>query len=276
MLWYHQEHVVRDEPDGEMNSVPASLPHWGILPILFHLGRVEVPAYGFFMLLAVAAGVICFALEARRQRESFERGLALVLAAYAGGILGAKLPIWFMHGREILASPTDFRLMLSGRTIVGGVLGGILAVVITRRVVKMPMPSGNLFAPGLALAIAIGRLGCFCAGCCYGIPTHLSWGVDFGDGLLRYPTQLIEAAFAAGLFVYLQRARSRLSAPGQLFTRFILAYFIFRFGIEFLRAEPRPYLGLTLAQVVSAGIVLYYTGRGWKRPVLVVEGEQHG
>ena len=254
----------------------APLHSWGIRPTLFHLGSVGIPAYAFFISLAVLAGLLCFALEARRQHEPFERGLTLMLAAYLGGTLGAKLPIWIMYGRQIIMALPDVRPLFAGRTIVGGLLGGVLAVIAARRFLHMPAPSGNLFAPGLALAIAIGRLGCFCAGCCYGIPTHLPWGVNFGDGLLRVPTQLCESAFAFGLFIYLLYARRRLTSPGQLFTHFMLAYFIFRFAIEFLREEARPYLGLTLAQVVSAAVILYYTCRPPRvTPLATVEGAHH-
>jgi len=253
----------------------AATHSWGIRPTLFTLGSVGVPAYAVFMGLAICAAVISFVLESRRQRAPFEHGLALALAAGIGGTLGAKLPIWLMHARALFGGSLSLPAILSGRTIVGGLLGGIAAVILTRRWLKLPLPSGNLFAAGLALAIAIGRLGCFCAGCCYGIPTHLPWGVDFGDGVLRFPTQLMESAFALLLFAYLLAMKTRLRAAGQLFTHFILAYFTFRFAIEFLRDEPRPYLRLTLAQVVSAGIVLYYLIRPpYKtRPI---EGAQHG
>jgi phosphatidylglycerol:prolipoprotein diacylglycerol transferase len=148
--------------------------------------------------------------------------------------------------------------VLSGRTVVGGLIGGTLAVVLARRLLGLRGRSGNLFAPALALAIAIGRLGCFCAGCCHGVPSALPWAVDFGDGVPRHPTQLYESLFALGLFFALRRAEGRAPAPGTLFRAFMLAYFSFRFLVEFLRTDVPFIAGLTLAQVASLGVLGYY------------------
>jgi prolipoprotein diacylglyceryltransferase len=120
-------------------------------------------------------------------------------------------------------------------------------------------------AAGTGLALAMGRIGCLLGGCCYGIPSRLPWSINLGDGVWRHPTQIYEALFALALFVYLQIAKRTVTAEGALFGRFMLAYFTFRFGIEFLRVEPRPYLGLTLAQVVSVGVIAYYLYTGRKR-----------
>jgi len=84
------------------------------------------------------------------------------------------------------------------------------------------------------------------------------WAVDFGDGAPRHPTQLYESAFALALFIFLLAARRKFSAPGRLFGIFMIAYFAFRFGVEFLRAGDVTALGLTAAQLVSLGVVAYY------------------
>ncbi|HEY3418783.1 MAG TPA: prolipoprotein diacylglyceryl transferase family protein [Armatimonadota bacterium] len=231
--------------------------HWGVLPVLFRVGGVAVPSYGVFMSLAVLTAALLYFWEARREGQPSTHGIILLLAALFGGGLGAKLAVWLFEGREILGALPDIRPLFSGRTIVGGLIGGVLTVELAKRVLGITTRTGHLFAPGLALAICIGRIGCFLGGCCYGVPTPFT-GVDFGDGIPRIPTQLIESAFALCLFVYLQTVKGRLKEPGRLFIHFMLAYFTFRFGIEFLRQEPRPYLGLTLAQVVSLAIIGYY------------------
>jgi len=229
--------------------------HWGVCPML-QLGGVAVPAYGAFMLLALIAGITVYALLARKTPVQGQQGLLLLLAAVIGGVLGAKIPVWVMNWRQILAALPDIGPLLSGRTVVGGLIGGVLSVIVARRWLGIAMPSGNLFAPAIALAIAVGRIGCFLAGCCYG--TAVPWGVDFGDGITRHPTQLYESAFALALFIFLLATRRIFSEPGRLFGIFMIAYFAFRFGVEFLRAGDVTSLGLTLAQIASLGVVAYY------------------
>lgn len=228
----------------------------GVCPY-FHIGALAIPAYGAFLLLALGVGVVTAYHSARRQGYASEQTLLLVFAAFFGGVLGAKIPVWVMYGADILRSHSLLALF-SGRTVIGGLIGGTLAVLLTRRSLGLTASSGNVFAPALALAIAVGRWGCFCGGCCYGKLTSLPIGVRLGDSLLHYPTQLLESAFAVGLFLYLLSAERRGPAPGALFRAFMLAYFTFRFFIEFLRTDTPILLGLTLAQVASVGVVAYY------------------
>jgi len=237
---------------------PAGHPaDWGFRPVLFEAGGVAVRSYEAFVLLGIAAAAFCFWLQSRKEHAMGDQAVYLVMAALVGGVLGAKLPVWVLHYREITGAGTAAAL-LSGRTIVGGLIGGTAAVALTRHRLGMRERSGNLFAPGLALGLGIGRIGCLLGGCCYGTATARPWGVDLGDGVMRHPTQAYEALFAFGLFAWLLAASRRNPAPGALFRAFMLAYFTFRFAVEFVRLEPRPYLGLTLAQVVSLGVIAYY------------------
>jgi phosphatidylglycerol:prolipoprotein diacylglycerol transferase len=105
--------------------------------------------------------------------------------------------------------------------------------------------TGDSFAVPVAASVAIGRLGCFSAGCCYGTETSLPWGVNFGDGLRRHPTQLYESAFhltAAFVLAWLQR---KGLLKGQLIKLYIIAYLLYRFATEFIRPEPALWLGLS-------------------------------
>ncbi|HOF87606.1 MAG TPA: prolipoprotein diacylglyceryl transferase, partial [Armatimonadota bacterium] len=131
--------------------------------------------------------------------------------------------------------------------------------LVVRRALRLALPSGNGFAPALALALAVGRWGCFFGGCCGGKVTAPSLGVRLGDGLPHYPTQIIESLFALGLFVYLKVAERRSPPPGSLWRTFMLAYFTFRFFIEFLRTDTPIAFGLTLAQLAALGVVAYYS-----------------
>ncbi|HEY3414259.1 MAG TPA: prolipoprotein diacylglyceryl transferase family protein [Armatimonadota bacterium] len=237
---------------------PDALPsNWGLRAVLFHAGGLAVPSYETFVLLAIVAGFIAYWLAARKQPELGDRSAYLIMAALVGGVFGAKAPVWVMHYCEVAAAHSPLA-WLSGRTIVGGLIGGTAAVALTRPWLGMRERSGNLFAVGMALALAVGRIGCLLRGCCYGVPTSLPWGLDLGDGIRRHPTQLYESLFAFGLFAWLVRASRRHPSPGAMFRTFMLAYFSFRFAVEFLRFEPRTVAGLTLAQIVSIGVVGYY------------------
>lgn len=235
--------------------------HWGVCPV-FHIGPVTVPSYEVFVTLAVIAALGVYLWTAERHAKFGKETYSLLLAALVGGALGAKLPIWVMHYRQITDALPNLTPFLSGRTIVGGLIGGVLAVEMVKKRRGIAGKTGDLFAPAIALGIGIGRIGCLLRGCCYGRPTILAWfGINLGDGVPRFPTQIIESIFGFLLFAYLLWLRKRLWEEGRLFAIFMLAYFTFRFGIEFLRQEPRGLLGLTLAQCVSLGVIGYYLPR---------------
>jgi phosphatidylglycerol---prolipoprotein diacylglyceryl transferase len=231
---------------------------WGIRPVLFTLGRLEVTSYAFFVALGVVVAIGLYAYNVRGKAVD-NNGLAIAVSALVGGIIGAKVPIWIANLPQLIAHPNAGDL-LSGRTIVGGIIGGVLAVWAVKRRLGIKQRLGNYLVPSLCLGIAIGRLGCFFTGCCYGKETGAGWGVDFGDHLLRHPTQLYEVAFALLLFAIAQATLARWE-PGLLFRAFMIAYFSWRFLIEFVRVDPVAGLGLTYYQIASAGIVLAYVAK---------------
>lgn len=231
---------------------------WGIRSVLFSINGVDIPAYGFFVGLALAVGGLVYWMEARKVHQNNEQGFYLATAGIFGGAIGAKILEWVINYRIIIDNFSDPRVFLYGRTIVGGLIGGTVAVMAVKKRLGIKLRLGNAFAPAIALGVAIGRIGCFLAGCCYGKPTNMGWGVDFGDGILRYPTQLFESVFMLVMFFWLkQRAKNRAIKPGQLFTELMLAYFSFRFLLEFIKDEPVTFLGLTIFQYISVIVVVY-------------------
>jgi phosphatidylglycerol---prolipoprotein diacylglyceryl transferase len=232
---------------------------WGIRPVLFTIGASSVSSYAAFVTLGLVAAVALYYVNTRG-RSVGSNGLYIAVAAAIGGILGAKLPIWIVNAREILTNPGSASLLLSGRTIVGGILGGYAAVYLTKRKLGITARLGNYLVPSLCIGIFFGRIGCYLAGCCYGTPTTLPWGVDFGDAIARNPTQLYEAIFVLMLFAYAQLTFDR-HPPGALFKRFMIAYFTWRFLIEFIRVNPTWIWGLSYYQVVALGVVLVYVIR---------------
>src|SRR5207248_768722 len=115
---------------------------------------------------------------------------SVIAAAAVGAALGSKLLFFVEDPRFALAHLHDPVFLMGGKTIIGGLMGGLFAVELIKRICGIHVRTGDLFAVPLCLGIAIGRLGCFFTGLSdntYGIPTALPWGVDFGDGIRRHP-----------------------------------------------------------------------------------------
>ena len=183
----------------------------------------------------------------------------LGIAGISGGIIGAKLPFLF----EDPAALQRFDFWLSdGRTVTWALAGGYLGVELTKLALGVRTKTGDSFAAPVAASIAVGRLGCLQGGCCYGLPTSLPWGMDFGDGLHRHPTQAYEAVFhglAACVLVWMGRTGVQ---PRQHFKLYLGSYCVYRFGTEWLRPEPSWLLGLTFYQVsvavIAAAMAAHY------------------
>ena len=107
-------------------------------------------------------------------------------------MIGAKLPFVLADWQGLLSGRAWFE---NGKTIVFGMVGGYFGVELAKALLGVRVKTGDSFAVPVAAAVAVGRLGCFAAGCCHGRSRALPWGVDFGDGLRRHPTQLYESAF---------------------------------------------------------------------------------
>lgn len=169
-----------------------------------------------------------------------EQRWTTIAAAAIGALFGSRcLGILEQAPRIHLT----WRLLLvpGGKTVVGGLLGGWLAVEIAKRLLRIQSRTGDLFAIPLCLGIAVGRIGCFLAGLAddtYGKPTSLPWGVDFGDGIPRHPTQLYEIMFLLLLAAFLSRRQARPHANGAIFRAFLAAYLAFRVAIDFLKPQP--------------------------------------
>ncbi len=173
----------------------------------------------------------------------------IIAAASIGALLGSRL-LGLLE--EIPVSQLSWRnvLLPGGKTIVGGLLGGWLAVEIAKRLKHIQSRTGDLFAIPLCIGIAIGRIGCFFAGLAddtFGTPTYLPWGVDFGDGVHRHPTQLYEILFLALLALALRRYDRHLHSEGATFRLFLAAYLSWRLVIDCIKPQPLHY-GLNLIQ----------------------------
>jgi phosphatidylglycerol:prolipoprotein diacylglycerol transferase len=174
--------------------------------------------------------------------------VALVLAAFVGGAVGAKLPFVLSHPDGWAAATT---WLGDGKTLTTCLACGYLAVELAKLALDIRVKTGDTFALPLALALAVGRWGCFFNGCCYGIATDLPWGVDFGDGVKRHPTQVYESLFHLTMAAVLWQTMRRGTFCFQRLKLYLIAYCAYRFVTEFIRPEPPGLLGLTFYQWTS-------------------------
>ena len=202
-------------------------------------------AYPAIMGAAIATGVVVSRRTQRPIGLTAGQRLALGLSAFCGGMLGAKLPFVLLDPPGLISGAAWFD---SGKTLVLGLVGGYFGVEAMKWALDIRVKTGDSFAAPVAAAVAVGRLACFNAPCCFGTETALPWGVDFGDGLRRHPTQLYECAFHAAFAVVLLALQSRGLFKGQLIKFYIIGYLIYRFCTEFIRPEPTLWLDLSVYQ----------------------------
>jgi prolipoprotein diacylglyceryltransferase len=217
-------------------------------------------------ILESAAYALGFWLYRRERRASGDflsssTRLTIVTAAIVGAAVGSKILSWLEDPAALFSHLHVLDYLASGRTIVGGLLGGTLAVEWIKSRTGVRRRTGDLFALPLTLAIATGRIGCFVAGLTdhtYGFETSLPWGVDFGDGIPRHPTQIYELLFMLLLAIWIKHLKSIPHREGDLFRTFLLCYLTFRFAVDFLKPDAR-FAGLTAIQWACAlGILTYW------------------
>ncbi len=174
---------------------------------------------------------------------------AVVAAAVAGAALGSKVLFWLEDPQLTWQNLHDPGYLMGGKTIVGALVFGLIAVELMKRYIGLRQSTGDLYAIPLALGVAIGRVGCFLTGLTdntYGIATGLPWGVNFGDGVRRHPTQLYEVVFLLALSPVFYRilrllseeSKNQLSQParfqtGDAFRLFMVSCLTFRLGLRF-------------------------------------------
>ena len=213
-------------------------------------------------LLAYIAGFLAYLRLRRRYGDSVSDASrwTVITAAVAGAAIGSRVLYWFEDPALTLSHWHDPVYLLGGKTIVGALIGGLFAVEWAKRRTGETRSTGDLFAAPLALGIAIGRIGCFLTGLSdhtYGTATSLPWGVDFGDGIRRHPTQLYESLFALVLFFFLMRMLRRPRQEGDVFKAFMVAYLGWRLAIDFLKPEAHI-ADLGGIQWACIAMLLYY------------------
>jgi phosphatidylglycerol---prolipoprotein diacylglyceryl transferase len=235
-----------------------------VFPVYLHLGSWRVHPHLVFETLAYALAFRVYLWLRSRNGDALpDANRWWVICAAAGGALaGSKILYWFEDPRLTLANLHNPEFLLGGKTIVGALIGGLIAVEVMKEFLGITRRTGDLFAIPLCVGICIGRIGCFLTGLedhTFGTATSLPWGVNFGDGVARHPTQLYEIIFAAALGAFLWRRMNREHREGDIFKMFMLAYFGFRLACDFLKPDVRVFMKLTSIQWACVVMLVYYS-----------------
>lgn len=241
-------------------------------PVLFAFGRFHVYTYDVMVVLGILVGVVL----ARRQaaKEGIDPNKIVDIAFYAllAALIGSRLLFVLVNLQEYANDPLkSLKIWEGGFVFYGGLLPAVAVGIWYIRRIGLPLwQVVDIFAPSVAVGHAIGRIGCFFAGCCHGMPTSLPWAVMFKDpqslaplGVPLHPTQLYSSFSLFSIFAFLVFLRRRKTFHGEIFWSYIFVYSLVRFLLEFLRADPRgSVLGgvLSTAQAIAiplAGIAVF-------------------
>ncbi|MDD5748306.1 MAG: prolipoprotein diacylglyceryl transferase [Actinomycetota bacterium] len=240
--------------------------------ILFQIGDVTVYSYGVFLAVGfiVALGVARYRLSEHYRNP--DTALDMVLGAVIGGILGARLFYVVGHFSYFKSSPGEiFKLNMEGLVFYGGLILGLLLSLLIGKWRKLRlMEILDLAGLCVPLGLAIGRIGCFMNGCCYGKTTSMPWGVTYPSELgiigARHPTQIYELVLDLLLFAILFWKRDSFKREGTLFFLFLCGYGAIRFTLEFFREHQNPSANLffqvfSLIILVASLAILVFSPR---------------
>lgn len=253
-----------------------------MLPYLFQIGPWRVPTHDFFLMLGVAVATLVFVHEARRRRMLDERIVGVIAGTLFCGAVGAKLSTLWMYV-ETTPDPSLVGVIVEGgKSILGGLAGAYVGAILFKRIMGYTERTGDLFAPAVALGMAVGRVGCLLTEQ-LGTPTTMPWGLTLSaelaaripncpyclPGARLHPSFVYEIIFHLAMFALIWWwLRPRVFVKGELLKIYLLAYALFRFAVEFVRGNQVVWEGLTRSQlflIPTTALLLLYFARQLRR-----------
>jgi prolipoprotein diacylglyceryltransferase len=234
-------------------------------PVQIHIGSQAIFLHTITESLGMFVGFRYFLYLSKKQGDHIPlpNRIWIIIGAIFGSVIGSRFIGGLENVHGLLRADNTWLYFYANKTIVGGLLGGLFGVELVKKIIGEPASSGDLFTYPLILAMIIGRIGCFSMGIyeeTYGLPTHVFWAMDLGDGLLRHPVSLYETVFLLLLWLSLIKINSTYSLQnGALFKLFMMAYLLFRLVLDFIKPRYTLLFGLSTIQLTCiAGLVYYY------------------
>lgn len=233
-------------------------------PVVISLWGHQILLHSILEAAGIFLGARYYWYLRRKQNEKMEMiaSLAVLVGATFGAYFGSHILGALENIPEWIATTDKLEYLLFNKTLVGGLLGGLIGVEGMKKLIGEKRSTGDLFVFPLLLAIIIGRIGCFSAGILeqtYGLPTTLPWGMDLGDHIPRHPVALYEVFYLLLIWPVLGYIQRRYSLrPGALFKLFMIFYLSFRFFLDFIKPGWRFAGGMGSIQLACLLGLMYY------------------
>ena len=248
-------------------------------PVSIHLFGESILLHVVLETVAFFVGFRYYRYLKKRQPDkiSADNRIWILIGAMTGALVGSRLVGGLENPAEMLQAPNKLWYFYQNKTILGGLLGGLLGVEGIKKIIGERYSSGDLLTFPILGALLIGRIGCFTMGIyeeTYGLPTSSIFGMHLGDAYLRHPVALYEMAFIIFLWWLLYELRNKCSlADGALFKIFMMAYCAFRFVLDFIKPHYTYSIGLSTIQIISLlGLLYYYRYIFHPRKLLIAHG----
>jgi len=230
---------------------------------LFTIGSLPIRSYGVMVAIGFLIAIYVAILRAKKKNIPLKIVFDLGLYVLVSGFIGARIFHILQHIRSYDSPADALRIWEGGLTFYGGFVLAFLVAFIYLRSRRLPLARViDIITPSLALGEGVARIGCFLAGCCFGKPTNLLWGVTFPvnsltwiltDGQKVHPTQLYSSVILFCIFAMLIAIQRYMKFPGQLFLCYVIMYSIYRFSIDFLRYyAPEEYIGILVSSQATS------------------------
>ncbi|HXB11001.1 MAG TPA: prolipoprotein diacylglyceryl transferase family protein [Bacteroidia bacterium] len=233
-------------------------------PADLHLGSYNLSIHLLLETFAFFIGFRYFLFLRKRQNDSINDAnrVIILIGTIAGAFVFSRILGAFENPQTLINSPHKLLYLFANKTIVGGLLGGLIGAELTKKIIGEEKSSGDLITYPLILAMMIGRIGCFTSGVyeeTYGIETHSIFGMNLGDGMPRHPVTLYEIFFLFCLWLLLYSIEKRtLLKNGYRFKIFMIAYLTFRLFLDFIKPGDRYFFGLGTIQIACILGLAYY------------------
>lgn len=249
-----------------------------LFPVTVSIGNTPLPLHVICEVLAffIAFRYYIFLRKKSGDHISNNNRVWILMAAIFGAFAGSRIVGGLENPTAMLHAKNIFMYFYLNKTVLGGFLGGLLAVETAKKMINEKQASGDLFTYPMILGLIIGRIGCFSMGVyedTYGIPTNIFTGINLGDGIARHPVTLYEIFYLLLLWMLLKKMEANFQLrTGSVFKIFLFSYFLFRFLCDFIKPHYNVLFGLSVIQITSLlGMIWYY--RYVLHPQMLIESE---